>query len=75
MVFKGKQFTSLISGTPEFVADCDGCGGKHPAEPSHEGHYGEGQIYAVVCPEDLMTQYHTRDGIEPYTPPKRRKRR
>lgn len=83
MVSKGRQFkaydpmayTSLTATTPEFLGDCDGCGGRHPAEPSHDGQHGDGQIYAVVCPEDLMTQYHTREGIEPYVAPKRKRRR
>lgn len=38
---------------------CHECGRTHPAEYSHEGRYGEGPIYAVVCDADHLTDYYT----------------
>lgn len=42
---------------------CDQCGARHVAEYSHEGRYGEGHIYAVVCDDDL-TDYYTEERVE-----------
>ena len=40
---------------------CDYCGNRHAAEYSHEGKFGEGRIYAVVCPEESrsVVDYYT----------------
>lgn len=38
---------------------CENCGNDHVAEYSHEGRYGEGPIYAVVCDADNLTDYYT----------------
>lgn len=46
------------------VGDCDRCeGATHEAEYHHEGTFGEGAIFAVTCPEDGLTQFHTREGV------------
>lgn len=42
---------------------CDECGGEHVAEYSHEGMFGEGPIFAVVCPVDDLTDYYTRERV------------
>lgn len=53
-----------VSVSERWVCDyCDGCGGVHEATYDHEGRWGEGPIYAVVCPWDGLTSYHTRDGV------------
>lgn len=43
---------------------CYTCGESHPAEPSHVGRFGEGQIYAVVCTADYLTDYYTTEALE-----------
>lgn len=48
---------------------CDRCGETHPAYPSHEGRYGEGQIYAVVCEADGLTDYYTGELVREVTAP------
>lgn len=52
-----------MSDTTKYQATCDGCGATHPAEYSHEGQFGEGAIYAVVCTVDWLTSYHTSEGV------------
>jgi hypothetical protein len=42
---------------------CHSCGALHPAEISHESP-SQGTIYAVVCPEDWLTDYYTREALE-----------
>ena len=42
---------------------CDNCGAVHVAEYSHEGRFGQGAIYAVVCPVDYMTDYYTAEVV------------
>jgi hypothetical protein len=37
---------------------CDQCGGRHVAEFSHIGDFGQGPIFAVVCTEDDLTDYY-----------------
>lgn len=44
---------------------CQSCGEPHPAEYSHEGRYGEGPIYAVVCTVDWLTDYYTSELLKP----------
>ena len=41
---------------PSFAVVCHYCGQRHTAEPSHMGRYGEGQIYAVVCPDPVANR-------------------
>lgn len=43
---------------------CYQCGQRHVAEYSHEGRFGEGPIYAVVCEVDGLTDYYTTEGLE-----------
>lgn len=50
-------------GTP-LVDYCDECEQVHHAEPSHEGTFGEGLIYAVVC-VDGLTSYYTAERVRP----------
>lgn len=45
-----------------FLCQEDGCWGTHEGTYSHEGHFGEGPIYAVVCPRDDVTDYYTLEG-------------
>jgi hypothetical protein len=44
---------------------CHYCGERHPAEYDHEGRYGEGPIYAVVCPTDRLgvIDYYTKEAL------------
>jgi len=44
-------------------AVCDECGQLHEATYSHEGQWGEGPIYAVVCTQDWLTSYYTAEGL------------
>ena len=44
---------------------CHECNGAHAATYSHEGRFGEGAIYAVVCPEDGLTGYYTSEALDP----------
>jgi hypothetical protein len=43
---------------------CHYCDQLHPATYSHEGRFGEGPIYAVVCPVDNLTDYYTAEVVE-----------
>jgi hypothetical protein len=47
------------------VDQCDACGRPHPAEFSHQGRFGEGPIYAVVCTRDYLTDYYTGERVAP----------
>lgn len=40
---------------------CDECGERHVAEYSHEGQFGQGAIFAVVCGE--FTDYYTGERV------------
>jgi hypothetical protein len=42
---------------------CDHCGERHQATYSHEGRFGEGALYAVVCTADGMTDYYTAERL------------
>lgn len=42
---------------------CDQCGQEHDATFSHEGTFGEGPIYAVVCTVDHLTDYYTTERL------------
>lgn len=45
---------------------CDECGGEHAAEYSHQGEWGQGAIYSVVCTgtDEWLTGYYTSEVIE-----------
>ena len=49
--------------TQKLWAICDDCGQKHEATYSHEGEWGQGPIYAVVCTVDHLTSYYTAEGL------------
>lgn len=51
-------------------ADCQTCGSLHVAEYSHEGQWGQGPIYAVVCPEGNLVDYYTTEGLSADSLPK-----
>lgn len=42
---------------------CLNCDELHEAVESHEGLFGEGTIFAVVCPKDDLTSYYTREAL------------
>lgn len=44
--------------------DCDGCNDTHAATYSHDSTHGQGPIFAVICPVDDLTSYHTVAGVE-----------
>jgi len=46
------------------TVECYECGQPHEATPSHWGEYGQGVIYAVVCPVDDLTDYYTREVVK-----------
>lgn len=46
------------------VVECHQCGEPHEATPSHTGSYGEGVIWAVVCPVDDLTDYYTSEVVD-----------
>ena len=46
------------------IVDCYECGDPHEANYSHDGRFGEGPIYAVVCPVDDLIDYYTTEVVE-----------
>jgi hypothetical protein len=52
---------SFKSEHPAGTVICDECGDRHVAEYSHEGRFGEGAIYAVVCGD--LTDYYTTERV------------
>lgn len=48
---RAEAFRASLRTEYPHVPDCDDCGQAHRAEPAHEGRFGEGQLYAVVCGE------------------------
>lgn len=42
---------------------CQECGANHEANYSHEGRFGEGPIYAVICTVDGLTDYYTTEVV------------
>jgi hypothetical protein len=57
-------YTSQITPPRQGVIDyCDECEQQHPAYYSHEGRFGEGPIYAVVCTVDDLTDYYTTERV------------
>ena len=58
----------IAQGATALTVTCEFCGATHPAEYSHEGQYGEGPIYAVVCPagpadRGWVTDYYTAEAL------------
>lgn len=48
---------------PECLSvQCQECPERHPATYSHEGQFGQGPIYAVVCGE--LTDYYTSEVVD-----------
>lgn len=43
------------------TVNCDECGERHIAEYSHEGDFGQGSIFAVVCND--YTDYYTEERV------------
>lgn len=55
-----------MSGDPApILVDCERCDGQHDAEYSHEGRFGEGPIFAAICPTDDLTVWHTAEAEVP----------
>jgi hypothetical protein len=40
-------------------ARCDHCGGTHEAELAHLDAHSGAQLYAVICPQDQLTEWVT----------------
>jgi len=57
-----QPLTGCSCGGPR-LGECDGCGGRHTASYSHQGRWGQGAIYAVVCPTDGLTTYVTTEAL------------
>jgi hypothetical protein len=57
--------------TVVLCVQCFECGERHEAVPVHVSET-QGQIYAVVCPVDGLTDYYTSEVTEPM-PPRRSK--
>lgn len=51
-----------------YSAECQQCGNRHEAEYSHEGRFGEGPIFAVIC-DDGLTDYYTTELVKLDTAP------
>ena len=49
------------------TVQCDECSGVHEAEYSHDGRFGEGPVYVVVC--GGFTDYYTFERVTPKAPP------
>ncbi len=47
------------------MVQCQECDKYHPMYYSHEGRFGEGPIFAVVCDVDDLTSYYTSELMEP----------
>jgi hypothetical protein len=60
-IAKGDWETGELAGHVE----CQECDGFHVAEFSHEGRFGEGPIFAVVCTVDHLTSYYTTEALKP----------
>lgn len=60
-----------MSAAATIIVLCDQCGQRHTGEYDHDGHFGEGPIYAVICDADpaewLMgiTDYYTLEAAVP----------
>lgn len=40
---------------------CHNCGQDHIGEYSHEGRWGEGPIFVVICIKDDLADYYTQE--------------
>lgn len=58
---EGRSDTIAQIGRLDFCPDCEST--THEAVYSHEGRYGEGPIYAVVCTRDWLTGYFTTEVV------------
>lgn len=47
---------------PALTVACHYCSDRHEAVYDHEGHYGEGPVYAVVC--GGLTDYYTTEAVD-----------
>jgi hypothetical protein len=48
--------------SPEIITvQCDTCGERHEGSYSHEGRFGEGAIFEIVCPTDGLSDFYTRE--------------
>ena len=45
--------------SPRYFILCHECGEEHPAHYDHEGRWGEGPIYVVICSDGLADYYTT----------------
>lgn len=62
MTFGPTNDTGPVAEVPATInVACFECHETHVGEYSHEGRYGEGPIYAVVCTRDHLTDYYTRE--------------
>lgn len=54
-----------VTGDPQVgtLDYCDQCGQPHEATYSHEAQFGQGPIFAVVCPVDDLTDYYTLERV------------
>jgi hypothetical protein len=57
---QAEQVLAAATTAPGTVT-CDECGATHIAEYSHEGQFGQGPIYAVVCGD--LTDYYTGERV------------
>jgi hypothetical protein len=53
------ELTEAVLTGSRWASPCYDCNGRHEACYSHPGRYGEGPIFAVVCPDDGLTSYYT----------------
>lgn len=52
----GHRWAGYVAEPAPGTVDCDECGERHVAEYSHEGQWGQGAVFAVVCGE--FTDYY-----------------
>lgn len=57
-----KQEFAKWGGKATPTVTCEECNENHVAEYSHEGRYGEGAIYSVIC-KDGLTDYYTKQAV------------
>lgn len=43
---------------------CNQCEQQHEAEYHHEGSFGEGPIFIVICERDGLADYYTTEGLD-----------
>lgn len=50
----------MSSETPQTIrVQCHQCGQEHEGQHHHEGRFGEGPIYIVICEADGLADYYT----------------